>query len=51
MCITKIVLSEPWLSLSVQQSSVLICTLPTWPSASEENYLKEVAFSQTSSLI
>lgn len=50
MCITKIVLSAHWVNLSVQQSAIFISTFPTWPSASEENNLKEVAFSQTSSL-
>lgn len=51
MCITKIVLAVNWISLSVQQSSILISTFPTLPSASEENNLKEVAFSQTSCLM
>lgn len=45
MHITEEVLSSHWVSLSVQQTSIFIGTFPTWPSKSEENNLKEAAFS------
>lgn len=51
MHITDKVISSLWVSLTVQQTTIFIGTFPAWPSDSEENNVKEAAFSQLSSLM